>query len=83
MGPFGNSIKNVYAMPVVMAALNKTIEPKWLILYTNVRSDLVAYNIDVYSNIMFDVRTAVSSLAGICPGTADMPGHATLFAEAK
>ena len=34
-------------------------------------------------NIITDVRTAVPSLAGICPGAAATPGHTTACAEAE
>ena len=54
-----------------------------MMLFSNDRSDLAVRNQNGHYNVITDVRTAVPSLAGICPGAAATPGHTTACAEAE
>ena len=54
-----------------------------MMLFSNDRSDLAVSNQNGHCNVSTDVRTAVPSLAGICPGAAATPGHTTACAEAE
>ena len=78
-----DSIKNVYAMLATMAGLNRTLEPEQMMLFSNDRPDLAVRNKNCHYNVITDVRTAVPSLAGICPGAAATPGHAALLSEVE
>ena len=78
-----DSIKNVYAMLATMAGLNRTLEPEQMMLFSNDRPDLAVRNDNGHYNVITDVRTAVPSLAGICPGAAATPGHAALLSEVE
>ena len=66
-------------MLVTMAGWNKTLEPKQMVLYTNARPNLAV----CHTNAITDVRVAVISLTGFCPGVAATPGHAALLSEAE
>ena len=54
-----------------------------MMLFSNDRSDLAVSNQNGHCNVSTDVRTAVPSLAGTCPGAATTPGHAALLSEAE
>ena len=54
-----------------------------MMLFSNDRSDLAVSNQNGHCNVSTDVRTAVPSLAGICPGAAATPGHAALLSEVE
>ena len=64
-----------------MAGLNRTLEPEQMMLFSNDRPDLAVCNKNGHYNVITDVRTAVRSLAGICPDAAATPGHAALLSE--
>ena len=77
------SIKHVCAMMATMVGLNRTLEPESMVLFSNDRPDLAVRNKSGHYNAIADVRTAVPSLTGICPGAATTPGHAALLSEAE
>ena len=76
-----DSVKKVYAMLTTMAGLKRTLEPEQMMLFSGDRPDLAVCGEDGRYNVITDVRTAVPSLAGICPGAAATPGHAALLSE--
>ena len=57
-------------MLTIMAGLNRTLEPEQIMFFFNDRPDLAVRNENGHENAITDVRTAVPSLAGICPGAA-------------
>ena len=71
---WNGSTKKVYAMLATMAGLNRTFEPEKMVPFSNDRPDLAVRNENGQYYVITDVRKAVPSLAGICPGAATTPG---------
>jgi hypothetical protein len=71
-----DSIVREFVSLAKLAGADVVSEPAGIMLHTDDRPDLALRDSSGHFRVITDVRTAVATVDGVCPGAAATPGHA-------